>query len=61
MATGKPKRKRRSKIKRTDKKQSAHFIASAKELGLAKTSEDFERAMDTLAPKKPKTKQGQPS
>jgi hypothetical protein len=54
MPIGKPKRKRRSKIKRTDPKQSARFIAAAKELGLKGTGDAFERAMNTLAPKKPK-------
>jgi hypothetical protein len=52
MPIGKPKRKRRSKIKRTDKKQSARFIAAAKELGLEGTGDAFERAMNTLATKK---------
>jgi hypothetical protein len=37
----KPKRRKRSKIKRTDKKQSARFIQAAKELGLAESGEDF--------------------
>jgi hypothetical protein len=55
MPIGKPKRKRRSKIKRTDPKQSARFIAAAKELGLG-SGEAFNRAMDTLTPKKPKAK-----
>jgi len=56
MPIGKPKRKRRSKLKRTDPKQSARFIAAAKELGLDETGDAFERAMNTLAPKKPKVK-----
>lgn len=56
MPTGKPKRRKRSKIKRTDPKQSARFIKAAKELGLDESGEAFGRAMDTLAPKKPKAK-----
>jgi hypothetical protein len=54
MATGKPKPRKRSKPKRTDKKQSDRFIAAAKALGLDGSGTAFERAMDTLAPKKPK-------
>jgi hypothetical protein len=54
MRTGKPKPRKRSKIKRTDPKQSARFIAAAQELGLEGTGDAFERAMNTLAPKKPK-------
>ena len=56
MATGKPKPRKRSKIKRTDKEQSARFIAAAKELGLDETGDAFERAMNTLVPRKPKAK-----
>ena len=54
MATGKPKRRKRSKIKRTDPKQSARFIKAAQELGLDNAGDAFLRAMDKLAPKKPK-------
>ena len=54
MATGKPKPRKRSKIKRTDKEQSARFVSAAKALGLGKDGDAFERAMDSLAPKKPK-------
>lgn len=54
MAIGKPKRRRRSKIKRTDPKQSARFIAAAKEMGLDETGDAFAKAMDKLAQKKPK-------
>jgi hypothetical protein len=57
MSTGSRKRKwRRPKIKRADPKQSARFIAAAKELGLGESGDAFERAMDTIAPKKPKAK-----
>lgn len=56
MATAGKKRKKRTGIKRTDKEQSARFIASAKELGL-ESSEAFERAIAALTtPKKPKPK-----
>jgi len=56
MSTGSRKRKgRRPKIKRTDPRQSARFIAAAKELGL-ESGEAFDRAMDTLAQKKPKAR-----
>lgn len=54
MATGKRKRKKTSKPKRRDPKQSARFVAAAKEMGLGGSGEDFERAMNALAPKKPK-------
>lgn len=55
MSTGSRKRKGRSpKIKRTDPKQSARFIAAAKTLGLGESGGAFDRAMDTIAPKKPK-------
>lgn len=54
MLTGKRKPRKRRSIKQTDAKQSARFVAAAKKLGLGESSEDFERAMDTLAPKKPK-------
>jgi hypothetical protein len=56
MATGKPKRKKPPKIKLTDKEQSARFVASAKALGLERNGDAFERAMDSLAPKRPKAK-----
>ena len=46
-------KKRRPKIKRTDKKQSEHFIQAAKELGLVQSGDAFERAMDALTKKKP--------
>jgi hypothetical protein len=38
-----------------DKEQWARFSA-AKELGMSESGEAFERAMDSLAPKKPKAK-----
>jgi hypothetical protein len=56
MAIGKPKRRKRNKIKRTDPKQSARFIRAAKELRLDESGEAFERAMDTLAPQKRKSR-----
>mgnify|MGYP000222809209 CR=1 FL=1 len=57
MATAGKKRKKRSpKIKRTDPKQSARFIAAARELGLEESSEDFSRAIDALT--KPKSNRG---
>jgi len=56
MPIGKPKRRRRSAIKRTDKKQSARFIAAAKKLGLDESAEAFEKAIDNLAPKIQKAK-----
>jgi hypothetical protein len=54
MPTGKPKPRKRRKIRLTDKEQSARFISAAKALGLGQSGADFERAMDALAPKKPK-------
>jgi hypothetical protein len=56
MPTGaKKRRKPKPRIKRTDPKQSAKFIESAKELGVDETSSEiFERAMDRLT-KSPKS------
>jgi len=57
MATGKRKRRKRSSIKRTDKKQSVRFITAAKELGVDESGEAFERAFKELVrPKQPKGK-----
>lgn len=53
--TGKPrKRKRIGRLR--DKGQSAAFIKAAKELGLDKSSEDFEKVLDKLIPKAKKLK-----
>lgn len=52
MPTARPKRKKKSSIKRTDKKQSERFVAVAKELGADKSGAAFERAMDALTSRK---------
>jgi hypothetical protein len=56
MPIGKRKRRKRSVVKKTNKKQSARFVAAAKELGLGESGEEFERAMGALV----KPKQGKP-
>lgn len=51
MSTRTVKGKKRKRIGRLrDKGQSAAFIKAAKELGLDKSGEDFERALDKLLP-----------
>ncbi|MGH8737398.1 MAG: hypothetical protein ACREVC_08575 [Burkholderiales bacterium] len=52
MATGKPKRRKPSKIKRTDPKQSARFVAAAKELGVEESGKEFERVIAALVKQK---------
>jgi hypothetical protein len=47
-------RKRRSKQPTEDKTQSERFVRAAKALGLDPSGKAFERAMDTLVPRKPK-------
>ena len=48
----KAKPKKRKPTKPDDPAQSARFIASAKELGLAGKGQEFEKAMDALVPRK---------
>jgi hypothetical protein len=55
--TARKPKKPKTKIKRTNPKQSARFIKAAKELGLgdADSGVAFELAMDTLAKSKKKS------
>lgn len=57
MATGKDRRKKRKPPKgRLDNPaQSRRFIEEAKKLGVDESGEAFNRALDKLVPKKPKT------
>ena len=49
---GKP--KKRKPIRPDNPAQSARFIEAAKSLGVDENGKAFERAMDTLVPRKPK-------
>jgi hypothetical protein len=51
----KPKKKRKGSGKLSKEAQSARFIAGAKALCLGDSMDDFNRAMDKLAPQKPRS------
>lgn len=54
MSTGSAKpRKRKQTPKPDDPAQSARFIEAARELGIDESGAAFERAVDSLLPKKP--------
>jgi hypothetical protein len=52
MAGAKDKRKRKRTTKPDNPAQSARFVAAAKRAGLGGKGDEFERAMDKLAPRK---------
>jgi hypothetical protein len=53
MATGREKR-RKKPPKRDNPAQSRRFIEAAKKLGVDESGDAFNRALDKIAPKKPK-------